>query len=198
MTQPEILILAAGASSRMRGADKLAEPIGGIPLLRHVARVALATGLPVNVVLPHSTSPRRAMLAGLAVRILDVGHPETGLSESFRAGLECLPQPAPVIVLLADMPEITTSDLSDMLLKWQDYPEMILRGSTQDGRPGHPVCFPAWSRAELVTLTGDEGAKSVLQRHRERTIHVPLPGDHATTDLDTPEEWAAWRASRGQ
>jgi len=45
----QILILAAGASSRMRGTDKLLEQVGGQPLIAHVAAVALATGCPVSV-----------------------------------------------------------------------------------------------------------------------------------------------------
>ena len=47
-----ILLLAAGSSSRMRGGDKLLEPVAGRPLLTRIAEAALATGLPVHVALP--------------------------------------------------------------------------------------------------------------------------------------------------
>mgnify|MGYP006184317219 CR=1 FL=1 len=55
--------------------------------------------------------------------------------------------------------------------------------------------------SSLVTQTlsgSDEGARSVLVRHRARLRLVPLPGHHATTDLDTPEDWAAWRAAQAK
>jgi CTP:molybdopterin cytidylyltransferase MocA len=46
-------------------------------------------------------------------------------------------------------------------------------------------------RAKLLALEGDEGARGIL---RDGEIHpVPLPGQRALTDLDTPEEWEAWR-----
>ena len=54
-----ILILAAGASSRMRGRDKLLQPIRGKPILRMVVDMALATGAPVMVTLPPASGPRR-------------------------------------------------------------------------------------------------------------------------------------------
>jgi molybdenum cofactor cytidylyltransferase len=49
----------------------------------------------------------------------------------------------------------------------------------------------------LMELTGDQGARAVLQRHADKILYTALPGQHATTDLDTPEAWAAWRASGG-
>ena len=39
--------------------------------------------------------------------------------------------------------------------------------------------------------TGDDGARDLLKG--ETVTSVPLPGDHATLDLDTPEAWARWR-----
>ncbi|MCB6176983.1 nucleotidyltransferase family protein [Rhodobacter sp. Har01] len=194
---PEILILAAGASSRMRGADKLLEPVAGQPLITHLARQALATGCPVTVALPPGGGAREAALHGLAVTRLRVPRPEEGMAESLKAGLTSLPPKAPVLLLLGDMPEITAADLSLVLDAHAAAPDRIHRGAGADGTPGHPVLFPAWARAELADLAGDQGAKAVLARHAAQVMLVPLPGDHATTDLDTPEDWARWRAARG-
>ncbi|HLQ19463.1 MAG TPA: NTP transferase domain-containing protein, partial [Tabrizicola sp.] len=47
-----ILVLAAGASSRMRGRDKLLQPVKGRPILRYVTETALAAAAPVLVALP--------------------------------------------------------------------------------------------------------------------------------------------------
>ena len=60
-----ILLLAAGASSRMRGGDKLLERVDGVPLVRRQVLAALATGCEVVVCLPDSTGPRFAALDGL-------------------------------------------------------------------------------------------------------------------------------------
>jgi hypothetical protein len=107
MTPPAILLLAAGASSRMRGADKLLEPVEGVPLVLRQARVALATGASVIVTLPLDRPLRNAALAGLELTTAPVPDAALGLSASIRAGVRAagassvqpsrrpLPKPAP-------------------------------------------------------------------------------------------------------
>jgi molybdenum cofactor cytidylyltransferase len=193
---PHILILGAGAATRMRGADKLLEPVDGEPLLRRIARAALATGAPVTVALPPDRPLRQAALEGLPVAEVTVPRPEEGMAASLVAGLLTLPAAAPIMLLLADLPDLTAEDLSAMLCEWRDRPDLILRATDASGKPGHPVCFPAWARAGLLGLTGDEGAKGWLAQHQDRMHRVTLPDRHATTDLDTPEAWEAWRKQR--
>lgn len=192
-----ILILAAGASSRMGGADKLMEPVQGQPLLARLARAALATELPVTVVLPPDRPDRAATLTGLPVQTVTAASARDGMAESLKAGVAALPADHGVMMLLADLPDITGDDLHAMVREWADEPDAILRGAANDGTAGHPVCFPPDLRDDLMTLRGDEGARSVLVRHRARLRLVPLPDRHAVTDLDTPEDWAAWRALNG-
>lgn len=186
-----ILLLAAGASSRMRGVDKLLEPVGGEALLRHVAGVALAVG-PVTVTL--GGAARAAALAGLDVRIVEVAG--DGMAASLRAGVAALPANHAVLVLLADMPEVDADDLRAMIAAYLTAPDDIHRAVTRAGKPGHPVIFPPWARDDLLTLCGDTGAKPLLAAHAARVRLVVLPDNHATTDLDTPEDWAAWRAAQ--
>ena len=193
--QSHILLLAAGSSSRMRGTDKLTEPVAGEPLLRRTARIALATGCPVTVTLPPDRPARAAALEGLPVTRITVPRAADGMAESLKAGLAAIPPGSGLLLLLADMPDLTTADLHHLLGVWAQDPHAILRAATAEGTPGHPVCFPPDLRDDLMTLRGDEGARSVLVRHRARLRLLPLPGRHALTDLDTPEDWDRWRAA---
>lgn len=195
---PEILILAAGSSSRMRGGDKLLELIDGTAQLTRIAKAALATGCPVTVALPPDRPARVACVQGLPLRQVVVPNPDAGMAASLVTGLAALPAASPVLLLLADLPDITAEDLNRVLSAWAKHPDRILRGMGADGTPGHPVGFPPDLRAELLALTGDQGAREVLGRHKSRLLGVALPDSHATTDLDSPEDWAHWRASRGQ
>ncbi|WP_103333612.1 nucleotidyltransferase family protein [Pseudotabrizicola formosa] len=192
----QILILAAGASRRMRGTDKLLQPVAGQPLLRHIAGQALATGLAVTVTLPPDRPARAAALSGLPIRHIPVADAQDGLAQSLRAGLASLPPQQAVMVLLADLPEITTADLMQMARAYADAPDQILRATDASGQPGHPVIFPASLRAELMQLSGDDGARALLRRHAGLLRLIALPDRHATTDLDTPEDWATWRSGR--
>lgn len=194
MPDTTILILAAGASRRMGGADKLLAQIDGVPLLRRQALAALATSAPVRVALPLDRPARVAALEGLAVEQVSVPDAALGLSASLRAGVAGLA--GSVMILPADMPEINTKMMAQILAKHSEMPGMILRGSAAE-TPGHPVLFPADLVSALRGLRGDTGARDLLRSHQARLRLVPLPGSAALTDLDTPEDWAEWRARTG-
>ena len=199
MTDVPILIPAAGFARRMRGADKLLEPVAGEALLHRQARLALATGATVLVTLPPAPGLRARALDGLAVTRVPVPDPGEGMAASIRAGLAAVPDGAAgLMILLADLPELEAQDLTALITAFRGNPARpILRATSATGAPGHPVIFPADLFAELAQVTGDAGARSVVARHRDRLRDLALPGDRAVTDLDTPEAWAAWRARGG-
>ena len=189
MTALTILIPAAGASARMRGADKLLLDVAGQPLLRRQVDMALATGLPVLVTLRPCDGARKAVLAGQKVRLIEVPDAATGLSASLRGAVKALS--TALMILPADMPDLTSADLQTLIAAFDQAPHRIHRGASVTGQPGHPVILPAAYLAEIEHLSGDEGARSLVAR--DGTVLVPLPQDHAITDLDTPEQWEAWR-----
>jgi molybdenum cofactor cytidylyltransferase len=192
-----ILVLAAGASSRMRGRDKLVQPVGDRPMLRNVVETALATGAPVTVTLPPAADARREAIADLPVEIVVVPDAAAGMSRSLVRGVTMIANKTAspkdgVMILPADMPGFTTIALSDLIARFGTNPDRIVRGGTADGQPGHPAIFPHDLWPELMAVTGDEGGRSVLQRHKDRVSVIPLPGTMAILDLDTPEDWAAF------
>lgn len=191
-----ILILAAGQSSRMRGLDKFLEDIDGQALIRRQVKVALATGLPVWVTLPPDQPRRAAALQGLGCTGVIVANASSGISQSIHAGNAAVPQSCWLILLLADLPDITTTDLQKLVAAAQHAPDAIVRATSDAGKPGHPIVFPPHLRGELTTLSGDEGARGLLKRYADSTIYVPLQGNRALTDLDTPEDWARWRVTQ--
>lgn len=197
MGQPDIaiLILAAGQSSRMRGTDKLLEPVDGHPLIRRQALEALATGMPVWIALPPDQPLRRAMVRDLPLQVIEVAGAASGLSFSIAAGQAAVPAHMSLILWLADLPEIATSDLEALARAASRQPDAIIRATTATGKPGHPVLFPPAARPKLATLTGDSGARDLLKKLAPITLFIPLPANRALTDLDTPEDWAAWRAA---
>lgn len=191
MAEPTILILAAGRSARMRGADKLLQQVDGVAQLRRIALAALATGCPVLVALAPEHAARRAAIHDLPVGMVAVADADEGMAASIRAGVRALPPASAVMIVPADMPALGEADLRALMAAQDAQPGMILRGAAQ-GRPGHPVIFPPDLVGALQGLTGDEGARGLIARHAHRVQLVPLPGENATLDLDTPEEWAEW------
>jgi CTP:molybdopterin cytidylyltransferase MocA len=189
-----ILICAAGAGSRMRGADKLLEPVAGRPLLAQLAAAAVATGAPVLVALPPGAAgvERAKALPDHAVIALTVADAAQGMSGSIRAGVAAAGDAPGLVVMLGDMPEIDTPALARLLAAHAAAPDRVIRAASASDQPGHPVLFPRRLFPALALLTGDTGARDILRC--ETAELVPLPGQAALTDLDTPEAWAAWRA----
>lgn len=182
----------------MRGADKLLQPVGDRPLLRRIAERALATSFPVVVALPGRAPSRRAALDGLPVTLVEVPDAALGMSRSLACGVGSVMATAPgpsdgIMVLPADMPGFTTAALADLCARFQGEPTLIWRGGTGDGQPGHPAIFPRDLWSDLTRIEGDEGGRSILSNHKDRVRVHFLPDDMATLDLDTPEDWAAFR-----
>ncbi|MBV2360822.1 nucleotidyltransferase family protein [Thalassococcus sp. CAU 1522] len=192
-----ILIPAAGASRRMRGIDKLLQQVDGLPLLRRQVLRACAVADHVTVTLPDADHPRAAALSGLGVQLVEVPDSDLGMSASIRRGVAFLPRSLDAVMIVpADMPEISEDDLRSIIKGFRSEAHATLQqGTSQDGQPGHPVLFPADCIPSLMSLNGDRGARAVIDANRHRLRHVALPDDHALTDLDTPEAWAAWRGA---
>lgn len=194
--EPFILVLAGGSSRRMRGRDKLLEEVDGEPLLARQARAARGTGARTLVALPPGAEGRRAALRGIGVETVTVPDAAEGMGHSLSAAVRAVPAGRDVLVVLADMPEIGTTEMARMLEEAAAHPGAVLRATSADGRPGHPVLFPARLRPRLLALSGDTGARDILKGETLRK--VALPGEAALTDLDTPEAWDAWRAARAR
>ena len=97
------------------------------------------------------------------------------------------------------MPEVGAADI-DRLIAAFDPAEgrEACRAVSADGVPGHPVLFGRRFFEALAGLSGDHGARELLREAAGLVVEVPTPGRAAVVDLDTPEEWAAWRERTGQ
>jgi len=200
MTHPTtdipIIILAAGQSSRMRGIDKLMQIVSGVPLIRRQVDMALSvTTGPVIVALPVFPHPRQQALQGTDAVLIEVPDAQEGMNASLRAAMRFVPGTArAAMVLLGDLPELTKEDLNKVSHSFESKKDFLIwRGATADGKPGHPVIFSAQLFDQIARLKGDSGGREVVQAAAGRIALVPLVGNRARLDLDTPEDWAEWR-----
>ncbi|MGK7652782.1 nucleotidyltransferase family protein [Roseovarius sp. B08] len=194
-----IVLPAAGASSRMRGRDKLLEEVDGMPLLLRQVRRALSTGLPLLVTLPPEPGARAACLGDVTDAALEarrVPDAANGISASLRAAAHWAMERdmSGLMIVLPDMPDLTGEDMRAVGALHVEHPRDVIRATDAQGRFGHPTLLPARLLPALVTLRGDTGAREVIAQERVRPC--PLGGTRATLDLDTPEAWADWRTAK--
>jgi molybdenum cofactor cytidylyltransferase len=190
------VVLGAGRSSRMGGPNKLLAEIGGRPLVRIVAEEALASrARPVIVVTGHQRERVEAVLAGLPVKFVHNPNFADGLGTSLRTGIAALPAEVDgAIVCLGDMPQVDAALIDRLIGAFDPAKGALVVVPTIDGKRGNPV---VWSRrffGDLMAVEGDVGARYLIGRYPEAVAEVPLTGNAAFTDVDTPEALEAVRA----
>jgi molybdenum cofactor cytidylyltransferase len=190
------IVLAAGRSTRMGAINKLIAEIGGKPLVRIAAEQALASRAgPVIVVTGHERERVEGALAGLPVRFVhNPGYAE-GLGTSLKAGIAAIPADSDgAIVCLGDMPQVDHQLIDKLLASFDPERGALVVVPTFDGRRGNPV---VWSRRffnDLMSIQGDIGARHLIGSYAEAVAEVPVAGEAALTDIDTPESFSAVKA----
>jgi molybdenum cofactor cytidylyltransferase len=186
------LILAAGAATRF-GCAKQLLPLGGEPLIRHTLRRALAAELHgVIVVVGASATEVAAAVADLPVSVVVNPDFAVGQSTSLRAGVEAASAAgsSAVVVLLADQPEIQSGAIAAVVDGHRRTGALIVQ-ATYGGTPSHPVLFARKLFPELLQVTGDEGARAVIQRHADDRLRVEVDAGSPPPDIDTEQDYRA-------
>ncbi len=185
------VILAAGQSSRM-GQPKLLLPVLGKPLLLHVVDHATAAGFAETlVVVGYQADALRELLSSRPVRIVENPNYALGQSTSLRAGIAALsPQVEAAMILLGDQPLVHSAILKRLMQAWQVTAKPII-APFYGGERGNPVLFARALFPELLSVTGDQGGRKILQRHAQEIEPVPIADADAAQDLDTWQEYQA-------
>ncbi len=193
--QVALVILAAGTSSRM-GANKLIEAWGGKPILRHTVENAIASqrGWPCIVVTGHQPERAEAAIAGLDVSKVHNADYASGLASSLKAGIAAVPANASgTIIMLGDMPRVTPSMIDRLILAFGEHPEAKAVAPLVAGQRGNPVLLARSAFSDVARLTGDQGARKLLNQWGDAVIDIALDDDALLFDVDTPEALAELR-----
>jgi molybdenum cofactor cytidylyltransferase len=190
------VLLAAGASTRL-GQPKQLLIYEGEPLVRRIARQALASRVAsLVVVVGNQAEQVRDSLAGLDLQIVENPDFLQGQSTSLKAGLGALaPDLAAAMVLLVDQPFVDAELIDQLIARYAETGALIV-APQHGGRRGNPVLFDRAIIPELLTVVGDVGAREIIGRHRNRLATLELPSDRAFLDVDTWEDYE--RLSRPQ
>lgn len=184
------IILAGGSSSRM-GRPKQLLDWGGRPLVRVSAEAALASRLSDLLVVTGAAEDQVvAALAGLALHFVHNLQYAEGQSTSLRAGIAALPSTSDAaLILLGDQPFVTAETIDQIILHWQATGAPIVAPRYQ-GQRGNPVLFARSIFGDLLAVSGDQGARSLLSARSAEIATVDIDDPRPLIDIDTPEEYA--------
>jgi molybdenum cofactor cytidylyltransferase len=190
------VVLAAGRSTRMGAVNKMLAEIGGKPLVRIATEQALASrAKPVIVVTGHERERVERALSGLPVRFVHNPDYAEGLAGSVKTGIGAVPAESDgAIVCLGDMPQVDSGLIDKLLAAFDPERGALVVVPSIDGRRGNPVVWARRFFNDLLAITGDIGARHLIGQYAEAVVEVPLSGDAALTDVDTPESFSAVKA----
>jgi len=189
------VVLAAGASRRF-GGQKLVTPLGGKALVRWAVERVLASPVTTTLVVVAGGEDGVAVrdaLAGLAVRFAVNDRAADGLSTSLHAAVRALADAAPpraAVFALGDQPRVPAGVVEQLVHAFRASGAPIVVPLYAGGVRGHPVLFAANLFPELLAVRGDEGARGVIDRDRNRVTSVTIDAP-APRDVDVPEDLQA-------
>ena len=178
-----VLLLAAGRSSRF-GSDKRQVMINGEPMLLKTLANIRASGLPVLV----CVQPNDTFVAGLEGQHLCCNNASQGMGATLAEGVSKLPNNwTSVLIALADMPYIKSSTYKAMAASLRAN-EIVV--PVHKGQRGHPVGFVRKYFSQLMNLTGDIGAKNLVQANAHSVFDLLCNDTGILLDVDKPADIA--------
>ncbi len=197
MSAVAAIILAAGRGTRFGEESKLLARFDGKALVRRVAEAAVqSTADPVIVVTGHHAEDVEAELTGLPIQVVYNPLFADGLSTSLKAAFSALPPEArAAIVLLGDMPFISSELIDALVAGWHKRKEPAALVPVLNGQRGNPVVLSRALQAMIEELSGDIGAGSIL-RGRPDVQEWPTEDSAVIQDIDTRDELAKHESGR--
>jgi molybdenum cofactor cytidylyltransferase len=176
------VLLAAGEGVRF-GGGKLVHPLeDGSAIAAHAARNLVAAGLDVIAVVRAGDFPLADILEQEGCQVTPCAESVRGMGHTLAHGIAASRDAAAWIIALGDMPRVKPATIEAVA-------SALAAGATiaapaYRGERGHPVGFGARLRDELMQLSGDTGAKSVLQRHAGEIVLVECDDPGVVLDID--------------
>ncbi|TAE48664.1 MAG: nucleotidyltransferase family protein, partial [Bacteroidetes bacterium] len=172
------------------GQPKQLLPFRGKTLLRHILDEAegLVFSSRVLVLGAYAEEIRTATTPGLWTVVVNEDW-AVGMGGSLRLGvaqsLQQNPATEHLLFLLSDQPFVS-EDFLNVLIQKHIKNQSPITASEYQGIMGVPALFSQAYFAELMALSGDQGARKLFKAYETQVLRVPFEG--GAFDIDTPAD----------
>ena len=185
-----IVILAAGASTRL-GKPKQLLQYRGKTLLAHAINEAVNSNADaIVVILGKNADQFKKEIDDRKVRVAVNSSWEEGMASSLRLGLGTLLNDKPyidaVIFMVCDQPHVLSSILNELIVTQQKSTKQIVTCNYGDSI-GPPALFHKKYFKDLMKLSGDTGARKIIQQNMNDMTTIVFP--EGEIDIDTEEDY---------
>ncbi len=189
------ILLGAGMSKRMGNLNKLLLPFEESSVLLNslnqllastIDEVILVLGFDYKII--KEITPKHSKLI-----ITNNEAYETGMTSSIKTGIRrANVSSSHYLICLGDMPLISTQIYNAMLesIKGNKSTDLIFRPEFK-GIPGHPVCFSASYKEELLACQALNGCQSVIKNNESKQLTINIDDESVLMDIDTIEDFEA-------
>ncbi len=188
------VVLGAGRSRRMAPHNKLLleDRSGRTMIARVVDNVLSSHARPVIVVTGHQAEAVQGALAGKPVRLVHAADYALGLSASLKAGIAAVPEECDAaLVCPGDMPLVPGRVLDRLLARFDREEGRLIVMPTFRGKQGNPMLWDRRFFPDIMRLSGDSGARSLVGPHADVVAEVEVGEEGVLQDFDTTEALAA-------
>jgi molybdenum cofactor cytidylyltransferase len=197
----QILILAAGFSSRL-GRPKALARVRSVSLLRRTLILA-ARLAPAKIIIVLPRRAARYRIEARRFKVVFAVNPRRaeGLSSSVRRGITHARYSPALLLLPVDLAAVRQADLSRLISRWRAARRRVVarligpRGGVATPHGGVPLILPRRLYSRALSVTGDIGLRELINGlpAGERVL-VDLPS--AALDVDTPQDLRVARLRR--
>lgn len=185
-----VMILAAGEASRM-GMAKMLLPFKKRTILDHlIEEINAVEPNIIQLVTGHYHDLLQAEIITEKVKIVHNPDYKLGMSSSIQIGLTAMLKACPsldfLIIVVSDQPFLNRSILRSLLIKQEQTAKGII-ASSYNGIKGTPVLLSSAYYSHLYNLTGDKGARGILQQFSTDVETVEF--ERGELDIDTVEDY---------
>jgi molybdenum cofactor cytidylyltransferase len=198
------VLLAAGNARRFGSEQKLLAQLpngsgGDVPVVRESARALQRGGIDrVVVVLGRDGEQVRATLSGLNLEFAVNLDYQSGMSTSLRSGvrgaLDRWPEAAGILIALGDQPLLDDRIVKRLIIAFTSSTRALVVAPRYRGDRGNPVVFSRELADELLEITGDQGARAIIERDPGRVTYVDFDSV-PPVDIDTRQDLARLAAA---
>ncbi len=186
-----VLVLAAGRSTRF-GSDKRRLVLPNRQLMVDHT-VSIYRQLTTSCVVVVDDIEWQSHFSSQRVHSIVCDDAQQGMARSLVCGVKEAHRQkwSACLIALADMPFLQVDSVREVLAAMQKHAIVV---PMYNQRRGHPVGFHSSYFEELMALSGDQGARSIINHHSDDCCFLELNDQGILLDIDSSEDWLGLRA----